>query len=84
MVLEFNDEGVDDNNTLLNHKRWDVYVNVKGKFVKGGYSVEVVGHDSKKVLWEVADDNVIEEATDTDKIGLWGFNFNVLAKTRRR
>ena len=37
----------------------------------------VVGHDGKRVLWEVVDDNAIEEATDYDKIGLWGFNFNV-------
>ena len=30
-------------------------------FSKGGYLVEVVGSDSKKVLWEVVDNYVVEE-----------------------
>ena len=68
--------GVDDNKALLHSKRWDVYVNEKEKLIKGGYFMEVVGHDGNKVLWEVVDDHVIYEATDHNEIGLWGFNFN--------
>ena len=35
----------------------DVYVNEREKIFKGGYLVEVVVYDQKKVLWEVAKDN---------------------------
>ena len=42
----------------------DIYVNEKGNLVKGGYLVEFVGHDKKKVLWEVIDDHVVKEPTD--------------------
>ena len=40
--------------------------------------MEVVGHDKNKVLWEVVDDHVVEEPTDHDEIGLWGFDINFL------
>ena len=45
--------------------------------MKGKYSVEVVGHDKKNVLWEVVDDNVVEEPSDHKDIGLRGFDFNI-------
>ena len=37
----------------------------------------VVGHDKKRVLWEVVDDHVVEEPTNHEEIGLRGFDFNV-------
>ena len=77
MMFEENDVGVDDAKALLHAKRWYIYVNYKGNLVQGGYSVEVVGHDRKKVLWEVVNDNVVEEPTDHEEIGLWGFDFYV-------
>ena len=58
-------------------------MNEKKKLVKGWYSVEVVGHDRKEVIWEVVEDHVVEEPTDHDEIGLRGFDFNSLTKTRR-
>ena len=45
--------------------------------------VEVFGHYGKKVLWDVADDSVIEEATDHDEIGLGGLVLICSEKTRR-
>ena len=75
MVFKDNDGGVDDAKELLCAKRWDVYMNEKGKLFKGGYLLEVVGCGEKKVLWEVADNNVVEEATDNYEIGLQEFNF---------
>ena len=39
--------------------------------------MEVLGHDKKKVLWGVVNDNVVEELTDHEEIGLQGFDFNV-------
>ena len=39
--------------------------------------MEVVSHDGKEVLWEVADDHVVEEPTDNDEIGLRGVHFNM-------
>ena len=36
----------------------------KGKLVKGGYLVEVVGRDKKKVIWGVVGDHVVEDPTD--------------------
>ena len=47
------------------------------KLVKGKYSVEFVGNDKKKVLWEVVGDHVVEEPCDQEDIGLRGFNFNI-------
>ena len=45
--------------------------------MKGKYLVEVFGHDKKKVLWEVVDNHVVEEPSDHEDIGLWGFDFNI-------
>ena len=42
---------------------------------KGGYLVEVVSHDGKKVILEVVDDHVVKQPTDNE-IGLQGFDFN--------
>ena len=42
--------------------------------------MEVVGHDNKKVLCGVVDDNVVEEPTDHEEIELWGFDFNSINK----
>ena len=38
--------------------------------MKGGYSVEVVGSDGKKFIWEVVDDHVVEEGNDHVEIGV--------------
>ena len=62
---------------MLHAKRWDLYLNEKEKLVKGKYSVEVVGHDKNKVLWEVVGDHVVEEPCDHEDIGLRGFDFNI-------
>ena len=82
MVFEDNGGGVGDKKVLLHAKRWDVYVNEKGNLIKGGYLVEVVGYDRKKVIWGVVEDHVVEEETVYDEIGLWGFVF-FLTKMRR-
>ena len=71
---------MDNAKALIHPKRWNVYMNDKKNIVKGGYSVEVVGHDRKKVFWEVVNDHVIEEPTDHDEIGLRGFDFNLFDK----
>ena len=60
VVIEDNDGGADDKKALLHAERWDVYVNEKENIIKGGYFVEVVGSDWKKVIWEGVDDHVIE------------------------
>ena len=77
MMFEENYGGVDDKRSLLNAKRWDVYVNEKENIIKGGYLVEFVGHDRKKVIWEVQYNHVIEEPTDHNEIGQWGLDFNL-------
>ena len=64
MLFEDNEGGVEDSKAFIYAKSWDVYVNEKGDLVKGGYLVEVVGHDKKKVLWGVVGDHVVEEPTD--------------------
>ena len=50
MVFEDNDGGVDHNKALLHAERLDVYVNEKENIIKGGYFLEVVGSDWKKVI----------------------------------
>ena len=77
ILFEDHDGRVDDAKALLHAKRWDIYANEKGNLVKGGYSVEFVGHNKKKVLWEVVEDHFVEEPTDHEQIGLWGYDFNV-------
>ena len=69
--------GVEDAKALLHAKRWDIYVNEKEKIVKGGYLVEVVVHDGKKVLREVTNNHAVEDPNDHDGIVLWGFDFNL-------
>ena len=59
MVFQDNGGWVEDAKALLHAKRWDIYVNEREKIVKGGYLVEVAGHDKKKVLWEVIDDHFV-------------------------
>ena len=76
-MFEENDGGVDDAKELIHAKRWDVYVNKKDKLVKGGYLVEVVSNEKKKVIWEVFNNHVIEEPTDHEEIVLQGFDFNL-------
>ena len=49
----------------------------KENLVSGGYSVEVVGHDKKKVTWKVVDDHAVEEPSDHEDIGIRGFDFNI-------
>ena len=66
-----------DEKALLHDKRWDLYLNEKGSLVKGKYSVEVVGHNKKEVLWEVVGDHVVEEPSDHEDMGLRGFDFNI-------
>ena len=73
MVFRDTYGGADDKKELLHAKRWDVYVNGKEHLIQGGYLVEIVGSDGKKVLWEVVDNHVIEEETDHDEIGVRGF-----------
>ena len=77
MAFEENGGGVGDAKTLLHAKRWDVYVNEKEKLVKVGYSVEVVCHNKKNVIWGVVDDHVVEEQTDREEIVPQGFGLNL-------
>ena len=69
MVFKDTYGGVDDAKAFLHANRWDICVNDKEKIFKGGYLVEVVGHDKKKVLWEVVNDHVVENPTDHEEIG---------------
>ena len=57
-IFEDNEGGVDEK-ALQHAKRWYLYLNEKEILVKGKYSLEFVGHDKKKLLWEVVGDNVI-------------------------
>ena len=75
-IFEDNEGGVDEK-ALLHAKLWDLYIYEKYKLVKGKYSVEVVGHDKKKLIWEVVGDHVVEEPSDHEDIGLRGFDFNI-------
>ena len=45
--------------------------------------MEVSGSEGNKVIWEVVDDHVVEDGNNCEEIGLRGFDFNFLAKTRR-
>ena len=49
-------------------------MNENENIVKYGYLVEVVGNYGKEIIWEVDKDNIVEEPTDHDKIGLQGFD----------
>ena len=40
--------------------------------------MEVFGRDKKKILWEVVDYHIVEEPTDHEEIGLWGFDLKFL------
>ena len=55
----------------------------KEVIIKGGYYVEVSGSDGKKVIWELVDDNVVDEGKDHAEIGIQVFDFNFLTNTRK-
>ena len=42
-----------------------------------------MGHDKKKLIWEVVGDHEVEEPSDHEEIGLRGFDFNILIRMRR-
>ena len=46
--------------------------------------MEVFDSDGKKVLWEVADNNVLEEENNHYEIGIQGFDFNLFEKYEER
>ena len=52
-------------------------MNEKENLIKGGYLVELVGHDGKKFLWGVQDYHVVEEPTHHCEIGISRFDFNL-------
>ena len=39
-------------------------MNENKNLIKGGYLLEIVDYDGKKVIWEVIDNHVVEEAID--------------------
>ena len=80
MVFKENYWGVDGAKALIRANRWDVYVNEKENLVKGGYLVEVVSYEKRKIIWEVVNGHVVEDPTDYEEIGLRGFDFNVFDK----
>ena len=61
MVFEENKGGIDYEKYFLHHKIWDIYMIEKRSLRKVKYSVEVLGSDRKKVLWEAVDDHVVED-----------------------
>ena len=68
--IVFYDNGgrVENKKTLLHAKRLDVYVNEKENLIKEGYLVGFFGYEGKKLIWEVVDDNAVEEKTVKDEI----------------
>ena len=51
--------------------------------VKDGFFVEVSYKDSKRVIWEVDDDHVVEEGVEHEDLGLRGFILIYLMKRWR-
>ena len=45
--------------------------------------MEVVGHDRKRVLWELFYDHAVEDPNDNYEIGLWGFDFNFFDEDKK-
>ena len=41
---------MDDKKALIHAQSWDVYMNIKGKVINGGYLVEVSSHDRKNFI----------------------------------
>ena len=51
--------------------------------VKCGYSVEVSDKGGNKLIWEVADDHVVEEGVEHEDLALRGFILIYLMKRWR-
>ena len=75
MVFDDKNVGVDGTKTLINAKKWDVYNSKKDVSVKGRYSVDIYYKDWKRLIWEVIDDDVVEEGVEHEKLVLRGFWF---------
>ena len=61
--------------SMLLNKRWDIYMNKKEAIIKGGCSFKLSSSDRKKFIWEVVDNNAVEDGKYHDEIGLRGVIF---------
>ena len=82
MVFEDNNGGVDTIKAILHANKWYVFNSQKEALVKGGYYVQVSYKDSKKVIWEVVDDRMVEGGVEHEQIGIRGFDFNLFDEER--
>ena len=78
VVFEDNDGWVDEKKALLHDNRWYVYVNENENIIKGGYLLEVICSDKKKVILEVVKDHAAEEGNDHYNKSLLGLDVNLL------
>ena len=69
-----------DEKALIHAKCWGLYLNEKEILMKCKYLVEVLGHDKKKLLWEVVGDHAVEEPSYHEDIGLTVFDFNTFRR----
>ena len=74
MVFEDNNGGVDGVKDLLHDNNWDVYNSEKKALVNSGSLVEVADKEGKKLIWEVVNDHVVEEAFEHEELGLQVFD----------
>ena len=61
IVFEDNNGGVDGTKALLHANKWNVYNLDKEALVKDEYLVEVDDKEGKTLIWEVVNDNVVDE-----------------------
>ena len=82
MFFQYNNGGVDGTKALLHAKKWYVYNSEKEALAKGGYSDEVSYKNSKRLIWEVVDDHVVEQGVEHEEVVIRGFDFNLFGKDR--
>ena len=70
MVLEDNNVRVDGKEDPHHANRRDVYNSEKKALIKDGYIVEVTYKEGKKIIWEVVNDNVVEEGVKHEEVGI--------------
>ena len=75
VIYEENEAGVHYEKYLLHANRLEIYTKENNLMIKGGYYMEVLGSDGKKLVWKVIDGHVVNDPNNNGEIGLQGFGF---------
>ena len=67
----------DEDRSMINYLRWDVYTKDKEKLIKRDFLVTVMHLKGGNIFWTYVKDNIIKYTEDYKAIGLHGFDYKL-------